>query len=40
MATIPRKELRNNLAEVLHRAVRGEVLTIPASGDAELSGSG
>jgi prevent-host-death family protein len=32
MATIPQKELRNNVAEVLRRAEAGEQLTITVSG--------
>jgi prevent-host-death family protein len=32
MATIPQKELRNNVAEVLRRAESGEELTITVSG--------
>lgn len=32
MATIPQKELRNNVAEVLRRAEAGEELTITVSG--------
>jgi len=32
MATIPQKELRNNVAEVLRRAEAGERLTITVSG--------
>jgi len=32
MATIPQKELRNNVAEVLRRAEAGEDLTITVSG--------
>lgn len=32
MATIPQKELRNNVAEVLRRAETGEEFTITVSG--------
>lgn len=32
MATIPQKELRNNVAEVLRRAESGEEITITVSG--------
>lgn len=32
MATIPQKELRNNVGEVLRRAERGERLTVTVSG--------
>lgn len=32
MATVPQKELRNNVAEVLRRAEAGEDLTITVSG--------
>jgi prevent-host-death family protein len=32
MATIPQKELRNNVGEVLRRAEHGERLTITVSG--------
>lgn len=32
MTTIPQKELRNNIAEVLRRAESGEELTITVSG--------
>lgn len=32
MATIPQKELRNNVAEVLRRAEAGEQLTITVAG--------
>ena len=32
MATIPQKELRNNVAEVLRRAEAGEQFTITVSG--------
>lgn len=32
MVTIPQKELRNNVAEVLRRAESGEELTITVSG--------
>jgi prevent-host-death family protein len=32
MATIPQKELRNNVGEVLRRAEAGERLTITVSG--------
>lgn len=32
MATIPQKELRNNVAEVLRRAEAGEEMTITVSG--------
>lgn len=32
MATIPQKELRNNVADVLRRAQTGEQLTITVSG--------
>jgi len=32
MATIPQKELRNNVADVLRRAEAGEELTITVSG--------
>lgn len=32
MATIPQKELRNNVAEVLRRAEAGEELTITVAG--------
>lgn len=32
MATIPQKELRNNVGEVLRRAERGEEITITVSG--------
>lgn len=32
MATIPQKELRNNVGEVLRRAERGERLTITMAG--------
>jgi prevent-host-death family protein len=32
MATIPQKELRNNVAEVLRRAEAGEEFTITVSG--------
>jgi prevent-host-death family protein len=32
MATIPQKDLRNNVAEVLRRAEAGEELTITVSG--------
>lgn len=32
MATVPRKELRNNLEKVLRRAEAGEELTITVSG--------
>ncbi len=32
MATIPQKELRNNVGEVLRRAEAGEELTITVSG--------
>ena len=34
MATIPQKELRNNVGEVLRRAERGERLTVTVSGRA------
>lgn len=34
MATIPQKELRNNVGEVLRRAEAGEQLTITVSGRA------
>lgn len=34
MATIPQKELRNNVGEVLRRAESGEQLTITVSGRA------
>ncbi len=32
MATIPQKELRNNVSEVLRRAEHGETLTITVAG--------
>lgn len=32
MATIPQKELRNNVGEVLRRAEKGEEITITVSG--------
>jgi prevent-host-death family protein len=32
MSTIPQKELRNNVAEVLRRAESGEEITITVSG--------
>jgi len=32
MATIPQKELRNNVAEVLRRAEAGEELTVTVAG--------
>lgn len=32
MATIPQKELRNNVGEVLRRAESGELFTITVSG--------
>ncbi len=32
MATIPQKELRNNIGEVLRRAEAGEEITITVSG--------
>jgi prevent-host-death family protein len=32
MATVPQKELRNNVGEVLRRAEAGEELTITVSG--------
>ena len=32
MATIPQKELRNNVGEVLRRAENGERLTVTVSG--------
>lgn len=32
MATIPQKELRNNVGEVLRRAQSGELITITVSG--------
>lgn len=32
MATIPQKELRNNIGEVLRRAENGEEITITVSG--------
>jgi prevent-host-death family protein len=32
MATIPQKELRNNVGEVLRRAEAGELITITVSG--------
>ena len=32
MATIPQKELRNNVAEILRRAEAGEKFTITVSG--------
>ncbi|MGH8994560.1 MAG: type II toxin-antitoxin system Phd/YefM family antitoxin [Acidimicrobiales bacterium] len=32
MATIPQKELRNNVADVLRRAEAGEVLTVTVAG--------
>jgi toxin FitB len=32
MATIPQKELRNNVAEILRRAEAGEELTITVAG--------
>lgn len=32
MATIPQRELRNNVSEVLRRAERGERLTITVNG--------
>jgi len=32
MATIPQKELRNNVAEILRRAEAGEEFTITVSG--------
>ncbi len=32
MATIPQKELRNNVAEVLRRAEAGEAFTITVAG--------
>jgi prevent-host-death family protein len=32
MATIPQKELRNNVAEILRRAEGGEELTITVAG--------
>jgi prevent-host-death family protein len=32
MATIPQKELRNNIGEVLRRAESGEEITITVSG--------
>lgn len=32
MATVPQKELRNNVGEVLRRAERGEEITITVSG--------
>ena len=32
MATIPQKELRNNVGEVLRRAEQGEEITITVSG--------
>lgn len=32
MATIPQKELRNNVAEVLRRAEAGEEITITVAG--------
>lgn len=32
MATIPQKELRNNVAEVLRRAEAGEAITITVAG--------
>jgi len=34
MATIPQKELRNNVGEVLRRAQSGEQITITVSGRA------
>lgn len=34
MATIPQKELRNNVGEVLRRAEAGEEITITVSGRA------
>lgn len=34
MATIPQKQLHNNVAEVLRRAERGERLTVTVSGRA------
>jgi prevent-host-death family protein len=34
MATIPQKELRNNVAEVLRRAEAGEEFTITVAGRA------
>jgi len=34
VATIPQKELRNNVGEVLRRAERGERLTVTVSGRA------
>ncbi|MGH3959380.1 type II toxin-antitoxin system prevent-host-death family antitoxin [Mycobacterium sp.] len=36
MATIPRKELRNNVGEVLRRAKAGEEITITVASIAEL----
>jgi Antitoxin Phd_YefM, type II toxin-antitoxin system len=40
MATIPQKELRNNVGEVLRRAEAGEEITITVSGRpvAQLDG--
>ena len=32
MATIPQKELRNNVGDVLRRAERGEELTVTVAG--------
>jgi prevent-host-death family protein len=32
MATIPQKELRNNIGEVLRRAEGGEAITVTVSG--------
>jgi prevent-host-death family protein len=32
MATIPQKELRNNIAQVLRRAEAGEEITVTVSG--------
>ena len=34
MATIPQKELRNNVGEVLRRAEAGEAITITVAGRA------
>lgn len=34
MATVPQKELRNNVGEVLRRAESGEEITITVSGRA------
>ncbi len=39
MATIPQKELRNNVADVLRRAEAGEEFTITVAGGRSRNGT-